>query len=325
MKLKLAKRIVEKPLALVERKLRESVPEDLGVISKAAAYTLEGGGKRLRPLLVLLSADVCGGISANAVDFAAAAELLHLGSLIYDDLFDGSRLRRKRETVNHLWGDRVAYFVGTYMYQRVMRIAMGAGAPVRKLLVETADRMLQGEARQFSALGRLDLSEKEYLRIIEKKSASFIAACCRLGALSNGGVSEEVPGALGEYGMNMGMAFQIRDDILDLVADEEKLGKAVGSDLRESRATLPLIRFFRVASEEDRLRMRALIDAIAEHGGDGLREAVDLMERWKALEYSWGVAERYNGRAKRALDRLPDSAGRRALADISDFALRREY
>ncbi len=314
---------VKRELYLVEKELKRTLPPALNALSDPVAQLLNSGGKRLRPALLLLSSKACGYAGKMSINFAAAVELVHTATLVHDDLLDNAHLRRGTETVNHRWGTRGALLVADHLYLRGLSLLSdlaenhnGTDRRIAQIALQTANRVFEGEVLQLFQSGRQPPSEREYLQMIENKTASFFSACCRIGALL-GGSSEEIESALGEYGRNLGLAFQITDDILDLVADESKLGKSTGSDILSGILTLPLIHFLRVAPEREK---RALLS----EDMDRVEDVVQLIKGYGSIEYAREKVMTFANRAKEELGKLPDSDARDSLRQICDFVVERD-
>jgi len=316
-------RSIRGELADVEACIRESVPDDLPVLSPAAQHILTSGGKRLRAVLVLLCAKLCKGEGRKPINYAAAVELMHVASLVYDDLFSESLLRRGRQTVNGKWGEDIAFLLGTHFLLDLIDRLVGENRAVRTLMTPTAMGMLRGEVDQFASRNKTDLTESEYLQIIEQKSASFLSACCQLGAATNG-TSKRASRALGEYGRNLGIAFQIRDDVLGLTADQKKLGKPVGSDIEEGRVTVPLIHGLKLGSKAQRLQLLRLYNRKTKLRKGWLKKLNSVLSATGSFDYAIALSERYAAQAKESLAPLPSCRERDALATLADFVVHRD-
>lgn len=314
--------VIRDDLESVEARLHEVVPEGLGAVSAAVRYILQAGGKRLRPALVLLSARACGYAGEDAVLFATAAELLHTASLVHDDLLHGSALRRGLPTINTKWDGQVSLLAGEHFYLEMACIlAQRRGSAIPDVLVSTATRMFRGEALQIVMNGRMDLSEETYLRIIEQKSALFLSACCQVGAMLNG-TAAEIEQGLKTYGLSLGMAFQIRDDVLDLIAEQGVLGKSVGDDLAEGRFTLPVIHFLNNGAGHDRDRVVKVLSS-RRSGKEKASKIVPLLKTHGAIEYAERKARLYAEEARRSLAALPRSEAKQVLEDLCGFVVER--
>lgn len=324
---------VSEQLSLVRKRVADALPPEqkLASILPALRHVLGKRGKYLRPALVLLSCGLCGADPNSALEYAAIAELIHIGSLVFDDLLDGSELRRGRKTINALWGDKTAFLTGTHLLLEVGNRTAFESTPVRDVLMRTLNSMFQGEVLQFESHQDFSLDEETYMEIIAAKTASFISACCRLGALAAGDTGHEE--MMGRFGIEVGTAFQIRDDVLDLVAkDPSKLGKKLGSDLRDARMTLPFIHFARSAARSERRYLKSVFGSNNGKKSD-LKRVGELMESTGSISYAMGKARAFAEKAASRLEAFghPQAhAGsvepyKLALKCFCRFACEREY
>ncbi len=308
----------------VKKRISQAVPSEkkLVKLSAAVGHVLGKQGKCLRPALVLLSCGACGEDPAQAVEYAAVMELIHIGSLVLDDLLDGSELRRGRKTINARWGEQTALLAGTHLLLEVAgRIALDI-EPARRLLIRTLETMFRGEALQFQSQGDFKLGEDIYMEIIRGKSASLMSSCCGMGAIAAGdGAREKL---MGEFGLEMGVAFQIRDDVLDLVASRGKLGKELGSDLRDARMTLPLIHCARESTARERRFLKSVFGSNNGRKID-VKRVEELVRSRDSIEYSMKIADRYAKKALARLESFEESEYRDALAALCRFAVVRDY
>jgi geranylgeranyl pyrophosphate synthase len=315
--------LISAELARVEDVLRERMVDQHPIIGSALERLIDGGGKRVRPALVLLSAHLCGGGDIEpVVQAAAAVEMLHTATLIHDDLIDGARVRRGVETLNVDWSPGATVLVGDFAFARAAYLASRTGnQQVVRRFAETLMVICNGEVRQMFD-GRSDgLGREGYQRRIYAKTASLIALSTEMGALLVEADPQRV-GALYTYGEQLGLAFQVVDDVLDFVADEETLGKPVGSDLRQGLVTLPLLLFLEAHEDPAPSVARAL-------GGDlsdgVVREAVRQVVESGAIERALDVARAHAERAKQSLTSFPASPYRAALVGLADFTVRRRF
>ena len=315
---------VSAEIELAKKRLSEAMPSEkkLVKLSAAVGHVLGKQGKCLRPALVLLSCGLCGEEPEQAVEYAAVMELIHVGSLVLDDLLDGSELRRGRKTINARWGEQTALLAGTHLLLEVAsRIALDI-EPARKLLIRTLDTMFRGEALQFQSQGDFKLGEDTYMEIIRGKSASLMSSCCGMGAIAAGdGARQQI---MSEFGLEMGIAFQIRDDILDLVASRGKLGKELGSDLRDARMTLPLIHCARVSTAKERRFLKSVFGSNNGRKID-VKRVEELVKSSDSIAYSMKIADRFAEKALARLESFEDSIYRDALAALCRFAVERDY
>lgn len=312
--------LVRDDLERVEALLRERPPEQHEAIGVAVDHLVGGGGKRLRPALVLLSAHLCGANVNRAVFAAAAVEMLHTATLIHDDLIDGSLMRRGVETLNARWSPGATVLTGDYVFARAAYLASRTGSVrLMQRFAETLMVICNGEVRQmFDGRGRR-VSRREYEQRIYSKTASLIAMSTEAGAiLAN--ADEGTSGALLTYGERLGLAFQIVDDVLDFVADEGTLGKPVGSDLRQGLVTLPLLLFL-----EEEPDHPALCRALQNPSEEAVREAVQAVAGSDAIGRALEVARDYAESAVAALQILPENPYRTALINLAKFTVRRRF
>jgi geranylgeranyl diphosphate synthase type I len=320
---------------LVEREIDRWFPPDVKpeILAKASRHLLEAGGKRLRPCLALVSCEAVGGKKEDALETAAALELLHNFTLIHDDVMDRDEFRRNVKTVHTLWGEPVAIIAGDALFAKVFE-AMAANA---KRLGLSSDRtaelfdtiskasfeICQGQALDMLFESREDVSEAEYLQMISSKTGALIEASAKIGALLGQGKPEQAK-ALAEYGRLIGMAFQICDDVLGVVGKREKFGKPIGSDIREGKRTLLVVRALGMASSEDReTLLRALGNRQASESE--VRKAIEALQRTGAIDYAMSKARGFVAEAKSKLDMLPDSESKQFLLELADFTIEREF
>ncbi len=311
---------VLREMEAVEGLLQKEFSSEDSFIDRLAQHGFRLGGKRLRPALVLLSAQACGGICPEHFSMAVTTELIHTATLIHDDVLDDATMRRHLDTVNALWDNEASILLGDYFLARVMCMVGAVGdAYACQTIGEAARKMCEGELRQIESRGNFDLDEEKYLRIIAGKTASLMACCCRLGA-HYAGAEPAVCDALDSYGHKLGVAFQIADDVLDLLGEEEAVGKSLGTDLLKQKATLPLIRLLAAVGEEDRAKLTAALAENGNHHRDLLRP---WLQRHDAIAYSRERARRFTQSAREELAVLPDSPARDSLVGLADFVVNR--
>jgi len=308
-------------LDLVLDEIRRIVAADFERIEEVNNYLLLLPGKLFRPTLVLLANEVGGEPHQDAITFAATVELVHLATLVHDDAVDNSILRRGQPTVNALWTHQIAIIMGDYLYSRaVTELARVGHLEAVTILGEAASIMSMGEMRQLTAYDALDFSEDDYNRLISAKTASLIQAACAMGASVGGaGAPRE---ALAAYGQNLGMAFQVADDILDYVGSEEETGKPVGHDLRERKVTLPLVGALKVASPSAKKEIRDFFDRDESTDTDIFR-IVELVRDLGGVDYARGKAVEFAEGAERALKGLPEGPALASLRDSITYVVDR--
>lgn len=314
--------LIAPKLTATEEIFRASLASDVPFIDEAGAYLSGGGGKRVRPALLLLAARLLGHDGDEEVTYAAVVELIHTATLIHDDVIDHAHLRRGQTTVNRLWGNHKTVLLGDWIYTLAMAKALEHGrVEVIRRLVSATLRMTEGELLALERLGAPDLTVEEYFSIIDRKTAHLFSAACSVPALIDP-VRPGVDRRLARYGENLGICFQLVDDLLDFDGREEELGKPVLSDLKEGKLTLPLILLLpRVGAERRRLVERVLEDRDFRRVAP--EQILELVRAEGTLEEVSEMAEEYAGQARRALADLPASAARDALELAPDFVLYR--
>ncbi len=313
---------VQPRLDLVLDEIRRIVAADFHMIEEVNNYLLLLQGKLFRPTLVLLANEVAGGLHPHAVTYGAAVELVHLATLVHDDAVDNSVLRRGQPTVNALWTHQIAIIMGDYLYSRaITELTRVGNLRVMEILGDAASTMSIGEMRQLTAYDALDFSEDDYYRLISAKTASLMRAACAMGATLGGG--EGAVAALGDYGMNLGMAFQVADDILDYEGSEEETGKPVGHDLRERKVTLPLVGALRKAAPREEELIQEFFQLV-EPPDEDIFQIVKLVRELGGVEYARKKASEFGEEAEKALQGLPEGPALDALRDSISFVVDRD-
>src|SRR5580692_5910967 len=333
--------LVRDDLALVEREIAGQNAAAIEPVCEISSYLREGGGKRLRPALLLLAAGASGYRGPSAIRLGAVVELIHNATLIHDDVIDGANTRRGRPSANARWGNHMSVLAGDWLYMQSFDAALRErNFAVLDILIELTQSMVEGELLQLTRLGRIDLTEAEATELAYRKTAGLFSGCSRLGAVL-GNQPEAVVESLAEYGRNAGLAFQLVDDLLDFTASPEKLGKPVLSDLKEGKVTLPLIFALQAQADGHAHSNSHAADAVTHANGNGRRlvskvleerdfqsvrpeEITKLVRETGALERAAKLATEYVRRAKTSLEILPDTEYRRALLAVPDFILERE-
>lgn len=320
----------------VEAALRDTLASKAALIPVLGEHLLSSGGKRLRPALVLLAAELVGYVGPRRIELAAALELLHSATLLHDDIVDLAELRRGRPSANAIWGNRRAVLGGDYLYARASTIVVeGGNLEIVESYARTIGSLAEGELLQLERSFDVDVTESHYYDVIERKSAALLASCCEIGALL-GDVTRSERNRIAEYGRQLGLAFQIRDDCLDYDAKVTELGKQPFADLREGKITLPLILTLKRCRVAERDHVASVLKNAArladEHGGLAPFEAteaeiatvVELVERYRGLPDATRRAADHVARAREAIAPFPDSATRRALEAAAEFAVARD-
>ena len=314
--------LVASEMAQVNTLIRQSLASDVVLINQIAEHIIGGGGKRLRPMLHLLAADAAGYTGDGHRQLAAVIEFIHTATLLHDDVVDESDLRRGRKTANALWGNAASVLVGDFLYSRSFQMMVALGEMrVMNILADTTNRIAEGEVLQLLNIHNPDVDEAAYMRVIERKTAVLFAAATRLGAVL-AGLPAAQENALADYGMHLGYAFQIADDVLDYVSDAGTLGKNIGDDLAEGKATLPLIYAIERAPEAQAASLKRAIET---GGLDSLDNIIAAIRDTGAIGRARAAAQKHADAAKNALSSLPDSAARSALFVLADYALQRDH
>ena len=306
----------------VDSLIRQRLSSDVVLINQIADHIIAGGGKRLRPMLHVLAANAAGYRGEHHIKLAAVIEFIHTSTLLHDDVVDESDLRRGRKTANALWGNAASVLVGDFLYSRSFQMMVELDdMRIMRILADTTNTIAEGEVLQLLNIGNADVDEAAYLAVIERKTAVLFAAATQLGGLL-GGLPEAQVTALRRYGMQLGYAFQIADDLLDYISDARVLGKNIGDDLAEGKPTLPLIYALQRVSVEQAKEMRHAI----EHGGLGsLDHIIGAIRESGALERTRECALRHARAAREALASLPSSSYRDALATLADYSVQRTF
>jgi octaprenyl-diphosphate synthase len=317
--------LIASELALVETEFERQARSNIQVIAYLGDYLRGSGGKRVRPALTILSNYVVGGDASqfNSIRMAAVMEFLHTATLVHDDIIDNAETRRNRPSINSRFGNQTAVLMGDWLYMSAFETSLQERSlPVLDILTNVTRKMTEGELLQLTLLGRTDVSEEQYLDILQRKTAYLFSACCEIGAIL-GGAQPEQQSALREYGMSLGTAFQLADDLLDFTATDEALGKPAGVDLLEGKLTLPLIYLL----ESNGTASRAAVQTIMHEGNYRKVTRAELLssvERTGALERARERAYEYAEAARSSLDSLPNSKYWDALYSIPTYIIERD-
>ena len=316
--------LIADDLSAVEAKLTEETASEYSFVDMAVQHVVEGGGKRLRPILVVLSAKACGYKGSDAHTLAAVAELIHVASLVHDDVLDEAAIRRGRETLHAKWGNKVAVLVGDYLHARVlsMLVSRHADDPAMAILADTTQAMCEGEVIHAYKSGDFDIPEAEYLKIISFKTGKLITASCTLGAHLGTTDPEQIE-ALTVYGQHIGTAFQIVDDVLDFAQDSDKLGKNTFGDLREGKLTFPIIYARTVCNNDEKHTLEKVMNPNTDET-EAIAFVKTLFQRYGVEAHCLKIAQDYADRAKAALVNLRQTDARLALQQLADYVVSRE-
>ena len=316
--------LVEEDLARVEEIFEAQFRSDVGLVGEIGRYIREGGGKRIRPALLLLACRLCGYRGERAITLASVVEFIHTATLLHDDIIDEATVRRGKRSVNSRWGNDITVLLGDFLYTKSMSMALSQdNLPILRLLSDVTLRMIEGELLEIERNGDLRMSEAQHLDIIRRKTADLFAACMSIGAIL-GDVGEEKRRALTSYGLNLGICFQMVDDLLDFTADEKVLGKPVNNDLREGKLTLPVIFLLRKAGPAGE---RTVSHVLADRGFERVtrEELLRLAREHGALEEARALASRDAEAARKDLAVFERSPFREALSVLPDFILSRDH
>jgi octaprenyl-diphosphate synthase len=314
--------LVAPDLERVEEELEAYSKSSVGLISEIGRYLIEAGGKRVRPALLLLTARMLGQVSPSTIRMAAVVELIHNATLVHDDVIDESDTRRGRPSANTQWGNPMTVLAGDWLYMQSFAVAIKEKSfDVLTTLIDITQKMVEGELLQLTVLGRSDVSAQKLLDIAERKTAYLFSGCLRLPALLAGENAASVE-KLTRIGMDMGMSFQLVDDLLDLTSTREAMGKPVASDLKEGKVTLPLYYAIEADVPEVSTKIQQVLDE-GEHTTVAVEEILGFADRVDGVDRTRKLAAEYAGRAVAALESFPSSVYRDAIINIPDFILNR--
>jgi octaprenyl-diphosphate synthase len=316
--------LVQEDLVKVEREIRLESVASVDAVTSISQYLNANGGKRLRPILVLLSSRMAGSPSDGAIRMAAVVEMIHTATLVHDDIIDVAETRRGKPSTNAIWGNHTCVLAGDWLYMQAFQVALRErNFHILDILIALTQLMVEGELIQLERIGRIDVSEADYMELVDRKTASLFSACAKLGSIvANAG--EEAENKLGEFAWNLGIAFQLVDDLLDFTARESTLGKPVGSDLREGKVTLPVIYALENATPGE----RALIETVLHdrsYENAPFEDVLDFIRRRKGLARAQERANAFTGKARSVVAEFPDSPYQRALAAVTELVIEREY
>ncbi len=304
----------------INRALAANLTTHVPFISEVGRHILLSGGKRVRPLLFVLSARLCGCQSNHLADFSTIFEYLHAATLLHDDVVDAATVRRGASTANTIWGNQAVILVGDFLLAKALSLAVTTDRlKVLKVLAHATTMMAEGEILQLLHARNLDLTEEQYLEVIHRKTAVLMSAACQIGAIVSG-APEHQEEALAQFGLNLGLTFQVVDDILDFTGDERQLGKPVASDLKEGRITLPFISALAQAKDEERQRLRQLAQEVSPETAAEIR---GLLERLGGLDYARQLARQYTRAAQENLRVFPESREKSYFWSITEMLLAR--
>ena len=322
--LKALQALVGDEMTAVNRVVVERMQSPVALIPTLSRHIVAAGGKRLRPLLTLAAAKLCGYRGTRHINLAACVEFIHTATLLHDDVVDESKLRRGLQSANAIWGNQPSVLVGDFLFSRAFQVMVEDGSlPVLQILSSTSAIIAEGEVMQLTTACNTETSESTYLEVIKAKTAQLFAAACQIGAVvaERPKVEEE---ALQAFGMNLGIAFQLIDDVLDYSARQATLGKTVGDDFRECKITLPVVLAYRRGTDAERAFWRRNLEEL-DQTDDALGEAIRLMTKHNALTDSVERARHYGAIARDAIGIFGDHPAKKVLIDLVDFCVERGY
>ena len=307
----------------VDAVIRSSLTSEVSLVNTISEHIIGGGGKRLRPALVLLAGGMFGQVTPQHHQLAAIIECIHTATLLHDDVVDESQLRRGKSTANHLFGNAASVLVGDFLYSRAFQMMVKLqNMRVMQVLSDATNTIAEGEVLQLMNVRNANITEAEYIQVIHFKTAKLFEAAARLGAMIHGNCSLADEENLAKYGMHLGTAFQLVDDVLDFSGDPDKIGKNIGDDLNEGKPTLPLL-YAMQQGDEDKAK---LIRQAIQHGGlDTLPQVLAAVNNSGAKEYVLNLAKQESNAACAALAGFKDNAYKRALVELAEFAVNRSF
>lgn len=313
---------IQKELDSFNEIFKSSLKSKVGLVDLVMKYILKQKGKKIRPVLVLFSAGVSGGITERSYRGAVLVEMLHTATLVHDDVVDAAEMRRGIPSINAVWKNKVAVLIGDYLLSRGLMLAVdGNDFDFLRVVTDTVKRMSEGELLQISKTRKLDLDEETYYQIISDKTASLISTCCEIGARSSSN-DEKVIESLRNFGESLGIAFQIRDDILDYTGKTKVIGKPLGGDIKEKKITLPLIYSLKQVDKKESDRIIKLIKSERKKGR--IKEVIEFVISNGGIQYAEKEAERYIQKAKDSISEFPDSEYKTSLSNLVDFVVKRK-
>jgi len=316
--------MVRDDLQQVEREISLESIASVDAITAIGRYLQDGGGKRLRPMLVLLSAKMVGEATGDVISLAAVVELLHTATLAHDDVIDVAETRRGRPSPNVIWGNNTSVLAGDWLYMQAFQVALRQrNFRILDLLIGLTQRMVEGELLQLDLIGSVSVSEADYMELVDRKTASLFSSCARLGGVATGAAPEAVE-RLGDFAWNLGMAFQLVDDVLDFTSREKVLGKPVGNDLREGKVTLPLIYALDQADAGERRAIETVLEA-SSYERTPFAWVREFLDRRRGIERAMARAAAFTERARAILATFPDNDYQRALFSVANLITERDH
>ncbi len=315
--------LVRADLDRVDREIGLESVASVEAVNYINQYLQSGGGKRLRPILVLLSGRLVGDANPGLIRMGAVVEMIHTATLVHDDVIDLAKTRRGRPSINVVWGNHTSVLAGDWLYMQAFQVALRErNFQMLDVLISLTQMMVEGELLQLERIGKITVTETDYMELIDRKTASLFSACARLGALTVG-AGEEVEQKLGDYAWNLGIAFQLVDDILDFTSREKILGKPVGNDLREGKVTLPLVYALEAADAEERKLVETVL-ADGNYDQVPFSKILQILTRHRGIERAQERAQEFTEKARAIIAEFPDSPYQRALTAVTNLVTARD-
>jgi octaprenyl-diphosphate synthase len=316
--------LVRSDLDQVEREISLESIASVEAVTSIGQYLQAGGGKRLRPTLLLLCSKLFGPTTQSTIRLGAVVEMIHTATLVHDDVIDFAKTRRGRPSINVVWGNHTSVLAGDWLYMQAFQVALRErNFHILDVLIALTQAMVEGELIQLERIGKIDISEADYMELVDRKTACLFAACARLGAVVSG-AEEEIETRMADFGWNLGIAFQLVDDVLDFTSREKILGKPVGNDLREGKVTLPLIYALESATADERHLIETVL-ADKSYDQVPFLNVLQMLHRYKGVERTMERAQSFTDKARAALSAFPESRYHRALLAVTDLVTERDH
>jgi octaprenyl-diphosphate synthase len=316
--------LLEADLVEVEKEIGLESVASVEAVTTISHYLQSSGGKRLRPSLLLLCSRLVGGSGKSAIRMAAVVEILHAATLVHDDVIDMAQTRRGRPSANVQWGNHTCVLAGDWLYMRAFQIALRErNFHILDLLIGLTQLMVEGELIQLERIGKIEITEADCMEIVDRKTAGLFSVCAKLGAVA-GGADSATEERLGEFAWNLGMAFQLTDDLLDFTASEKTLGKPVGNDLREGKITLPMVYALEQASLEERQQVEMILREQS-YEAASVQQVREMIRKYGAVERVRERAQHFTDKARQLIGEFPESPYQIALAAVTNLIIDRDY
>ena len=316
--------LIQHELELVEQRISSESVASVEAVTAIGQYLHSAGGKRLRPALLLLCAKLAGNGGRTAIELGAVVELVHAATLVHDDVIDAAETRRGRPSTNFKWGNHTCVLAGDWLYMQAFQIALRErNFQILELLIGLTQMMVEGELIQLERIGRINVTEADCMELVDRKTACLFSVCARLGALA-GNADTQCQEKLGEYAWNLGMAFQLVDDVLDFTAREKTLGKPVGGDLREGKVTLPLVYALECASAGERRLVETILQQRS-YDEVPFAHILALLEKYRGIERVKERAQAFTDKARSIIGEFPESRYQRALMTVTELVTERDH